>query len=200
MVIVSCLKPLDAPCAVRPCCVLKRALEKARDAFIGVLVSYNMSDLVQPRGRFVNLLVFRRSRPSGNCHTCFALSHSCDFCELVLQFAAFFEIFGHIAKDCRCSDRTVLLVLQHNNREPDRDSSTALGQRWHRQEVAPAVVTFARLHDAIEPGPMARLEIGGNDEIERASMASSAVKPKNPVGAWIPEINGSCAAGSDDRV
>jgi Rrf2 family nitric oxide-sensitive transcriptional repressor len=56
MAIVSCLKPLDAPCAIRPCCVLKRALEKVRDAFIGVLDSYNLSDLVQPRGRLVNLL------------------------------------------------------------------------------------------------------------------------------------------------
>jgi Rrf2 family transcriptional regulator, nitric oxide-sensitive transcriptional repressor len=36
--------------------VLKRALEKVRDAFIGVLDSYNLSDLVQPRGRLVNLL------------------------------------------------------------------------------------------------------------------------------------------------
>ena len=56
MAIVSCLKPLDAPCAIRPCCVLKRALEKARDAFIGVLDSYNLSDLVQPRRRLANLL------------------------------------------------------------------------------------------------------------------------------------------------
>jgi DNA-binding IscR family transcriptional regulator len=47
---------LDAPCAIRPCCVLKRELEKVRDAFIGVLDSYNLSDLVQPRGRLVNLL------------------------------------------------------------------------------------------------------------------------------------------------
>jgi hypothetical protein len=25
-------------------------------------------------------------------------------------------------------------------------------------------------------------------------------KAENPVGAWIPEINGSCAVGSYDRV
>jgi Rrf2 family nitric oxide-sensitive transcriptional repressor len=36
--------------------VLKRALEKVRDAFIGVLDSYNLSDLVQPRRRLANLL------------------------------------------------------------------------------------------------------------------------------------------------
>ena len=51
MAIVSCLKPLDAPCAIQPCCLLKRA----RDAFIGVPDSYNLSDLVQPRGRLANL-------------------------------------------------------------------------------------------------------------------------------------------------
>jgi Rrf2 family nitric oxide-sensitive transcriptional repressor len=56
MAIVQCFKPLDAPCTIRPCCVLRRALEKARDAFIGVLDGYTLSDLVQPRGRLVNLL------------------------------------------------------------------------------------------------------------------------------------------------
>ena len=56
MAIASCFKPLDAPCAIRPCCVLKRALEKARDAFICVLDDYTLSDLVQPRGRLLGLL------------------------------------------------------------------------------------------------------------------------------------------------
>jgi Rrf2 family nitric oxide-sensitive transcriptional repressor len=62
MAIVSCLKPLDTPCAIRPCCVLKRALEKARDAFIGILDSYTLSDLVQPRGRLINLLGISQSK------------------------------------------------------------------------------------------------------------------------------------------
>ena len=56
MAIVQCFKPLNAPCAIRPCCVLRRAMEKARDAFIDVLDGYTLSDLVQPRGRLVNLL------------------------------------------------------------------------------------------------------------------------------------------------
>ena len=51
MAIVSCFKPLDAPCAIRPCCVLRRALEKARDAFLEVLDGYTLDDLVQPRAR-----------------------------------------------------------------------------------------------------------------------------------------------------
>src|SRR6478736_6424349 len=56
MAIVSCLKPLDAPCVIRPCCVLRRALEKARTAFTDVLDGYTLEDLVQPRGRLVSLL------------------------------------------------------------------------------------------------------------------------------------------------
>jgi hypothetical protein len=37
MAIVQCFKPVDAPCAIRPSCVLRRALEKARAAFMAVL-------------------------------------------------------------------------------------------------------------------------------------------------------------------
>src|SRR6478609_1877004 len=61
MAIVSCLKPLDAPCVIRPCCVLRRALEKARAAFIDVLDGYTLEDLVQPRGRLTGLLGILRS-------------------------------------------------------------------------------------------------------------------------------------------
>jgi Rrf2 family nitric oxide-sensitive transcriptional repressor len=56
MAIASCFKPVDAPCAIRRCCVLKRALEKARDAFLDVLEGYTLGDLVQPRGRLVGML------------------------------------------------------------------------------------------------------------------------------------------------
>jgi Rrf2 family nitric oxide-sensitive transcriptional repressor len=56
MAIVTCFKPIDAPCVIRPCCVLRRALEKARAAFIGVLDDYTLGDLVQPRGRLAGLL------------------------------------------------------------------------------------------------------------------------------------------------
>jgi Rrf2 family transcriptional regulator, nitric oxide-sensitive transcriptional repressor len=54
--IASCFEPVDAPCAVRQCCVLRRALEKARDAFIEVLEGYNLGDLVRPRGRLLGML------------------------------------------------------------------------------------------------------------------------------------------------
>ncbi|MEH2472601.1 Rrf2 family nitric oxide-sensitive transcriptional repressor [Nitrobacteraceae bacterium AZCC 2161] len=56
MAIVSCFKPIDAPCAIRPSCVLRRALEKAREAFMAVLEEYTLGDLVQPRARLAGLL------------------------------------------------------------------------------------------------------------------------------------------------
>ena len=56
MAIVSCFEPLGAPCAIRPACVLKRALTKARDAFLDVLDGYTLGDLVEPRGRLSGLL------------------------------------------------------------------------------------------------------------------------------------------------
>jgi Rrf2 family nitric oxide-sensitive transcriptional repressor len=56
LAIVSCFKPVDAPCAIRPCCVLRRALEKARDAFMAVLEEYTLGDLVKPRARLAGLL------------------------------------------------------------------------------------------------------------------------------------------------
>src|SRR3954447_7487839 len=42
MAIVQCFKPVDAPCAIRPSCVLRRALERARDAFMAVLEEYTL--------------------------------------------------------------------------------------------------------------------------------------------------------------
>jgi Rrf2 family nitric oxide-sensitive transcriptional repressor len=56
MAIVSCFEPVDGPCAIKPCCVLKRALKKARDAFVEVLDGYTLDDLVQPRARLTGLL------------------------------------------------------------------------------------------------------------------------------------------------
>ena len=47
--IVMCLEPLDADCVVQPHCVLRRALERARDAFMSVLDEYTLHDLVRPR-------------------------------------------------------------------------------------------------------------------------------------------------------
>jgi Rrf2 family transcriptional regulator, nitric oxide-sensitive transcriptional repressor len=56
MALVPCFKPVDALCTIRPCCVLKRALEKARVAFLEVLDSYSLGDLVKPRSSLRTLL------------------------------------------------------------------------------------------------------------------------------------------------
>jgi Rrf2 family nitric oxide-sensitive transcriptional repressor len=62
MAIVSCFKPIDAPCAIRPSCVLRQALQKSRDAFMSVLDDYTLSDLVRPRGRLVGLLAISHDK------------------------------------------------------------------------------------------------------------------------------------------
>lgn len=56
MALVPCFKPVDAPCAIRRCCVLQRALEKARLAFLDVLDTYSLDDLVKPRAPLQILL------------------------------------------------------------------------------------------------------------------------------------------------
>jgi len=49
MAIVMCFEPVNADCAILPYCVLRRALARARAAFINVLDDYTLSDLVKPR-------------------------------------------------------------------------------------------------------------------------------------------------------
>jgi Rrf2 family nitric oxide-sensitive transcriptional repressor len=56
MAIVSCFEPIGEPCAIQSCCVLKRALKSARDAFLEVLDGYTLNDLIQPAGRLTGLL------------------------------------------------------------------------------------------------------------------------------------------------
>ena len=56
MAIASCFEPLDVPCAIGSCCILKGALAKARDAFMEVLEGYSLADLVRPRARLGGLL------------------------------------------------------------------------------------------------------------------------------------------------
>ena len=62
MAIVSCFKPIDAPCVIRPSCVLRQALQKSRDAFMSVLDDYTLSDLVRPRGRLLGLLAISHNK------------------------------------------------------------------------------------------------------------------------------------------
>jgi Rrf2 family nitric oxide-sensitive transcriptional repressor len=63
--IVSCFKPFDEPCTIRPSCVLKSAFEQARDAFLEVLDGYTLQDLIEPRGRLMRLLDIR---PESSAH------------------------------------------------------------------------------------------------------------------------------------
>jgi Rrf2 family nitric oxide-sensitive transcriptional repressor len=56
MALVTCFKPREEPCAIRRCCVLRDALERACVAFMDVLDGYSLADLVQPRSRLRSML------------------------------------------------------------------------------------------------------------------------------------------------
>ena len=65
LAVVACLNPVDAPCAIKSCCVLRRALARAGDAFIAVLDTYTLADLVKPRAPLRAMLAIRPSRRAG---------------------------------------------------------------------------------------------------------------------------------------
>lgn len=48
---VPCFEPLDAPCPIRPCCVLRQAMLRARDALLETLDGYSLADLALPQAR-----------------------------------------------------------------------------------------------------------------------------------------------------
>jgi Rrf2 family nitric oxide-sensitive transcriptional repressor len=56
MALVMCFAPINASCVVDPCCVLRRALMEAGDAFLEVLDGYTLRDLVKPRAPLRSLL------------------------------------------------------------------------------------------------------------------------------------------------
>jgi Rrf2 family nitric oxide-sensitive transcriptional repressor len=62
MALTPCFSPIDAPCAIRPRCVLRRALQEARAAFFSALDSYTLADLVAPGNGLRNLLALPPSR------------------------------------------------------------------------------------------------------------------------------------------
>ena len=66
MALVPCMAPADAACAIRPSCLLKRALDRATAAFMDVLDGYSLGDLVKPRHALRNLLEIEapRRRPA----------------------------------------------------------------------------------------------------------------------------------------
>lgn len=64
MALVTCFKPVDAPCAIKPCCVLRHALEKAGKAFLEILDGYSLADLVKPRTPLRSLLAIEPASDS----------------------------------------------------------------------------------------------------------------------------------------
>ncbi len=56
LALVPCFNPVDTPCAIQRCCVLRSALDKASLAFVEVLDGYALSDLVKPRAPLRTLL------------------------------------------------------------------------------------------------------------------------------------------------
>lgn len=67
MALVPCFKPIDNPCVIQSCCVLKTALGKASAAFTNVLDEYSLSDLVKPKTSlraFLSITPPRRARAS----------------------------------------------------------------------------------------------------------------------------------------
>lgn len=62
LALVPCFHPVDAPCAIRPGCVLRQAMKKAADAFLETLDGYTLADLARPRPEMQALLSIVPSR------------------------------------------------------------------------------------------------------------------------------------------
>ncbi|MBK5199065.1 MAG: Rrf2 family transcriptional regulator [Methyloceanibacter sp.] len=64
MAIVMCFEPINADCAIRPNCVLRKALVRARAAFFDVLDEYTLGDLVRPRAPLQAMLAIAPVKPA----------------------------------------------------------------------------------------------------------------------------------------
>jgi len=56
MALLPCFEPVNAGCVITPACKLRRALHQARTAFLAVLDSYSLADLVENPGAMRELL------------------------------------------------------------------------------------------------------------------------------------------------
>jgi len=63
MALVPCFAPVDGDCAIERCCVLKKALKRAGDAFLEVLDGYTLADLARPRSALRSLLAMPSAAP-----------------------------------------------------------------------------------------------------------------------------------------
>jgi Rrf2 family transcriptional regulator, nitric oxide-sensitive transcriptional repressor len=69
MTLVPCFEPLGGPCPIAPACRLRNALNEAQQAFLKVLDSYSLADLVTQRSELRALLALpgspHRQREAG---------------------------------------------------------------------------------------------------------------------------------------
>jgi Rrf2 family nitric oxide-sensitive transcriptional repressor len=63
MALVPCFEPVNAPCAIRAGCGLRRALARAGEAFMAVLDEYTLADLIKPRTALRSLLAIEAIGP-----------------------------------------------------------------------------------------------------------------------------------------
>jgi Rrf2 family nitric oxide-sensitive transcriptional repressor len=63
MALVMCFNPVETPCTIRSCCVLRDALEKAGTAFTDVLDGYTLADLIAPRASLCEALAIVPVKP-----------------------------------------------------------------------------------------------------------------------------------------
>jgi Rrf2 family transcriptional regulator, nitric oxide-sensitive transcriptional repressor len=56
MALVPCFAPVNDDCAIERCCVLRKALQRAGNAFLAVLDGYTLADLTRPRTALRSLL------------------------------------------------------------------------------------------------------------------------------------------------
>lgn len=64
MALVPCFDPVRATCAITPACKLRRALQRAREAFLAVLDEYTLADLADNPAALGSLLALEH-RPPG---------------------------------------------------------------------------------------------------------------------------------------
>lgn len=64
MALVPCFAESNAACAIQQCCALRKALDKARTAFLDVLDGYTLADLARPRAALQELLSIAVAAPA----------------------------------------------------------------------------------------------------------------------------------------
>jgi Rrf2 family nitric oxide-sensitive transcriptional repressor len=62
--VLGCLQGGRGYCPIEGCCVLRRALRDATDAFLAVLDGYTLADLLKPRRALARLLDLEGIRPA----------------------------------------------------------------------------------------------------------------------------------------